>query len=413
MKKLILPLLVFLLNGAMLNAQNAPQTSNDTDALRNNALNVYMSANDYIKKEITFVNYVRDLKDADVYIISTSQRTGSGGTEYSYYFVGQKDYSGMSDTLKVASNPDDTQDGIRVKQVRTIKLGLARYIAKTPLAEYMNIAFSQKLPQTVAADKWNSWVFRTQFSGYAYIQESRKQEQYSGYLSGSRVTENWKINLSANYSYSKVKYKSLNYTDETNSKSFSSLIVRAINDHWSYGGSVSMSSGTYSNKDFSLNVTPGLEYDLFPYSESTRRQLRFLYLIGFEYDNWTDTTRFDKVIDNHPVHSFEIAYEVIQKWGSAEVYVDYRNYLHDWSINNISLNTYLSLRIVKGLSISLSGSAAMIRDQIGIAKGNLTEQQILLQRKQMATNYSYNFQVGLTYTFGSIYNNVVNPRFGR
>jgi hypothetical protein len=39
-------------------------------------------------------------------------------------------------------------------------------------------------------------------------------------------------------------------------------------------------------------------------------------------------------------------------------------------------------------------------------------QDILLQRKQMATQYEYFTGFGFTYTFGSIYNNVVNPRFG-
>lgn len=43
-----------------------------SDTLRNDALNVFMSASDYIRKEIPCVNYVRDIKDADVYILSTT-----------------------------------------------------------------------------------------------------------------------------------------------------------------------------------------------------------------------------------------------------------------------------------------------------------------------------------------------------
>lgn len=43
------------------------------DTLRKDALNVHMEASDFIKKEIPFINYVRDLKDADFYIISTYQ----------------------------------------------------------------------------------------------------------------------------------------------------------------------------------------------------------------------------------------------------------------------------------------------------------------------------------------------------
>ena len=40
-----------------------------------------------------------------------------------------------------------------------------------------------------------------------------------------------------------------------------------------------------------------------------------------------------------------------------------------------------------------------------------TDEEILLQRRQVSTSYSYFAGVGITYTFGSIFNNVVNPRF--
>ncbi|NLA48263.1 MAG: hypothetical protein GX876_02240, partial [Bacteroidales bacterium] len=46
------------------------------DTLRKNAINVYMESSDFIRKEIPYVNYVREIKDADVYIISTRQNTG-------------------------------------------------------------------------------------------------------------------------------------------------------------------------------------------------------------------------------------------------------------------------------------------------------------------------------------------------
>jgi hypothetical protein len=128
-----------------------------TDTLRKDALNVFMDASDYIRKEIPYVNYVRDIKDAGVYIISTYQRTGSGGGEYSYFFVGQKENAGMRDTLKFVYSPDETQDEIRIKQVRTLKMGLMRYVAKTPLSKYMNISFSEPLSETVSSDKWNSF----------------------------------------------------------------------------------------------------------------------------------------------------------------------------------------------------------------------------------------------------------------
>ena len=101
-------------------SQEAIQTN---DTIRKDALNVYMSsANSYIKKEITFINYVRDLKNADLYIIVTYQSTGSGGEAFTYYLVGQNRYAGMTDTIVINVMPDDTEDLIRIKQVKSLKM---------------------------------------------------------------------------------------------------------------------------------------------------------------------------------------------------------------------------------------------------------------------------------------------------
>jgi hypothetical protein len=385
-----------------------------TDTLRKDALNVYMQANDYIKNEIPFVNFVRDVKAADVYIISTTQKTGSGGNEYTYYISGQLTYSGMNDTIMYLSGPNNTQDEIRAMSVRTLKMGLMRYVIKTPLAEYVNIGFTQKISQTVSTDKWNSWVFRTSANGSMNSQKSRTSQNFSGSFSANRVTKDWKINIKANYNYGKTNYNtgSSIYVSETDSKSTSTLIVKSLSDHWSMGGSISAGSSSYSNQKFYYSVLPGIEYDIFPYSESTRRQLRILYRIGYRFVNYADTTIYDMIQEGRGTHSLAAAYEVLEKWGSVEVGAEYSNYFHDWSKNNLSVDARLNLRVAKGLSLSLSGGASLIHDQLGLVKGGASPEEILLQRKELATQYSYNTSVGLSYTFGSIYNNVVNPRFG-
>jgi hypothetical protein len=45
-------------------------------------------------------------------------------------------------------------------------------------------------------------------------------------------------------------------------------------------------------------------------------------------------------------------------------------------------------------------------------KGEASEADILLQLQELETSYHLEGELGLTYTFGSIYNNIVNPRFG-
>lgn len=385
-----------------------------SDTLRKDALNVFMDASDYIRKEIPYINYVRDIKDAGVYIISTFQKTGSGGWEYTFFMVGQHEYSGMRDTISFVSSPDETQDMIRIKEVRTLKMGLMRYVAKTPLAKFMNITFSEPLSETVSTDNWDSWVFRSSFSGYLDAQKTYKSSFLIGNFSANRVTKDWKINLSARYSYSIDKFDidGETYSSDNNSKSFNTLIVKSLTDHWSYGGSFYIGTSSYSNLKLSSSFMPGIEYDIFPYSESTRRQLRLLYKVGYSYSNYMDSTIYDKIKENLWLHSLTAAYQVVQKWGSIYVSLGYSNYIHDWSKNNLSLDAEIELRIAKGLTVSFGGGAALIHDQLGLVKGGATKEEVLLRRKELATQFQYFTMFGFSYTFGSIYNNVVNPRFG-
>ena len=390
------------------------ETASRSDSLRKDALNVFMEASDFIRKEIPYVNYVRDIKDAGLYIISTFQRTGSGGGEYSYFLVGQHQNAGMRDTLTFMTSPDETQDGIREKEVRTLKMGLMRYVAKTPLSKYMNISFSEPLNGTVTTDKWDSWVFRTSLSGWFEGQQTYKSTSLYGNVSASRVTDKLKINLAGRYNYGTQKFDVEDdiITSNNNSKSINALIVRSISNHWSYGGSIYLGSSSYSNYSLSGSFLPGIEYDLFPYSESTRKQLRILYSAGYKFSNYIDTTIYNVTKEGHLMHSMSVAYAIVQKWGSANVSLDYSNYLHDWSKNNLSMSAYLDFRIAKGLSVNFGGGASLIHDQLGLVKGGATTEEVLLRRKELATQFQYFTSFGFSYTFGSIYNNVVNPRFG-
>ena len=391
------------------------EPGSDTDTLRKDALNVYMESSDFIRREIPYVNYVRDIKDAGVYIISTRQNTGSYGIEYTYFFVGQKEFAGMTDTLSLTATPDETSEVTRQKVVNTLKMGLMRYVSKTPLSKYIKISFTEPLNETVSTDKWNSWVFRSSVYGYVQGEKTYRSKYLSGSLTASRITENWKVNLRSGLSQSDSKYlinDTTTITGANSSKYFNSLIVKSLNDHWSIGGRGSLGSSSYSNEAFSISLMPGIEYDVFPYSESTRRQLRLLYTAGYSYVNYMDSTIYDKIREGLWSHSLSASYEVVQKWGNINLVVEYQNYFHDWSKNNLSLTTYLDLRIAKGLTLSFMGSGSMVHDQLGLVKENLPLDQILLQRKELATQFQYFTSFGFTYTFGSIYNNVVNPRFG-
>lgn len=404
----------------VLNLASHAQETTQTDSLRKDALNVYMEADDFIRQEIPFINYVRDIQDADLYIISTSQQTGSGGSEYTYYLTGQNQFASMGDTLKFSSSSDMTREEIREGKVKVLKMGLMRYIMKTPLAEHISIGFTQPISEVVSEDKWNSWVFRSNINGFMNGQKSNQSYDVFGGISANHTTADWKLDFGLDFSKGENKFdlgedeegNPLEYISTNTDKSFNAMVVKSLNDHWSIGGRTSVSASTYRNLDFQAGIFPGIEYDIFPYSESTRRQIRILYTIGYSYSQYADTTIYDKIEEGLFSHRLSVGVGVVQKWGSIDLSAGYSNYLHDWKYNNIYLNGSINIRVFKGLSFSIGGGGSIIHDQLGLVKGGATDEEILLRRRELETQYSYFTHFGISYTFGSIYNNVVNPRFG-
>jgi hypothetical protein len=88
------------------------------------------------------------------------------------------------------------------------------------------------------------------------------------------------------------------------------------------------------------------------------------------------------------------------------------NYLPGASRHRLELEGDLSLRIARGLSFTVEGSASRLRDQLGLRRRGATAEEVLLRLRRLQSGYEYQMQVGVTYTFGSIFNTIVNPRFG-
>ena len=89
-----------------------------------------------------------------------------------------------------------------------------------------------------------------------------------------------------------------------------------------------------------------------------------------------------------------------------------RAYFYDPSKFRITVDNEFDVRLFRGFSLNVNSNAAVIRDQIYLPGGDATPEEILVRQRQLATGYRYQLSVGLSYTFGSIFNNVVNRRFG-
>ncbi|MEK6596776.1 MAG: hypothetical protein AABY91_00485 [Gemmatimonadota bacterium] len=373
---------------------------------------------DFFRTEITWVNWVRDRTDAEIQLLVTTQTTGSGGREYTLRFLGLGAQATHQDELRHSSSATATEDDRRQGLVRMVKLGLAPFAARAGAVDLQvnsagRPAGGAGVPQP--DDPWNYWVFRVSGNGYFNGETRSNSASLYGSLRATRTTDLWKLRfeLEGSRSTSHFEFDSGDSFDsKLISAGASALAVRSLGDHWSVGVNLSARRSDNENMELAVRGAPGLEFNVFPYHESTTRQLTFLYEIGVSGFQYQDTTIFDKVSETRPNQSLTASLVTKQPWGSTNLSLSGGNNLDDWSQNRVTLFGSLNIRVVKGLQANFFGSYSRLRDQLYLPKGGATDEEVLLRLRQLQTSYRYFVSVGLSYTFGSIFNNIVNPRFG-
>jgi hypothetical protein len=371
---------------------------------------------DFYRQEIAFVDHVRDRTAADVHLLVTQQQTGGGGNAYTLAFYGQLRFDGVSDTLTLVIPQGSTEDEQRRALVRRIRLGLARYLARTPEGERAAVTLASSgptVPSRATRDPWNAWVFETEAQVELEQERSSSNTELGLDIRADRITENWKTRLSIGGDYEGESFDIDGERITSVRRDFGANVmqVRSLGRHWSAGLRLAAGSSTFQNQRLGVVIAPAVEYDLYPYDEATRRQLYIQYAVGGRSFRYEDTTVYFKLRETLPFESLHLSYMQKQTWGSINAQVAGYHFLHDLGKSRLDFNAGASLRIIKGLSFEFYGEYAVIHDQLYLPKGDLTREEVLLRQTQLATGYQAQIFAGLSYTFGSVFNNVVNPRF--
>lgn len=394
----------------------------DISLIKDGAPNIYIDCGycdlNFIKEQIPIVNYMRDRKDADVHVLYTSQNTGSGGSDFTLFFIGQNKFTNLNDTVKYATNKSDSDDQSRNKMVKALKLGLIRYISKSSVADQITISFPKNNKVEQPKDDWDYWVFKLSSNGNFNGEKSYNNTSIYSSISANRTTEDMKLNLSLSNNYNKSYYS---YETSTGTETINNItrsqyanasFIKAINSKWSWGIWSNAYTSTYNNINFSYSFAPGIEYNIFPYSESNIHQLRIYYKIYNTFNKYVAETFYFKKEENLWMNSLNFSFSVIEPWGSISIGSEVENYLNDFK--NISYGGYssASLKLFKGFSLNFYVNYNKIGKQITLPRATASLEEILLRRRQLETSYNYNAYFGISYSFGSIFNNFVNPRFG-
>jgi hypothetical protein len=277
-------------------APPAALTRPDSATLQSQAIRVFLDCQgrirgcdrDFIVTDVNFVNWMRDRFDADVQILVSGLTNGGGGTENTITFIGRRAFEGMADTLVLNTLPNDPDDRIRREFARVFKLGLTRYVARSPIATRVQVAylapFGQQQQQASAAnlkDKWNLWTYTTNFNAFVRAEDRQQSVNGSVSLSANRATEQWKLNFSVSGNVNAQRFEigatptrpAFTVTNEQRTYNANALLVRSLSSHWSAGLKVGAGYSDFLNQDLALRAQPAVEYNVFPWTEQTRRQL--------------------------------------------------------------------------------------------------------------------------------------------
>ena len=228
----------------------------------------------------------------------------------------------------------------------------------------------------------------------------------------SRVTEMWRYEFSLGYnSNSRItKYGDVDYKNITTSAEADYAIIKSLGPHAGIGLLGELKNDTYEYYKLNFINSLAIEYNFFPYDMSSRRQLYVNYFIGIDDRKYSGTIAYYNVTN--------IQFRIISSLlatakgsnGAMCLLISLIEVLDDFSRNRLSMSTNLSWRIWRGLSWNVNLSYSRIRDVINIPKDRIDPNDILTGVTRLPTTFSYSVRTGISFTFGSIYNNVVNTR---
>ena len=372
-----------------------------------------------IRTEISFVDYVRDPQMADVHVFVTSNYTVLSGRELELSFIGLNEHSRSNITLKRTVSQNASGEEARAILHDAIRVGLIPFVEQQRLEADFSLEFSgdrtETLEQQLETDPWRHWVFNIYGGDFELDLESNRTifDSRWGFYADHR-SETWKIRVRPYFNYDLVRIKRGDRPMVRSSitrHGLDSYLIRSLGPHWSLG-----LFGTYlTRNDRNLknygSLVPGIEYSLLPYEVATRRAITFVYTLGLAYVDYFEETIFNQTEEWLPRHEIDATIAIRQPWGDIYSGIEASQYLHDTSKQRAEIFTNLSVRLFAGFSLDVEGRFEMIRDQLSLPLGDASLQDVLLQQRELATDYAISAAIAVSYTFGSSFANVVNTRF--
>lgn len=378
----------------------------------------------YVRNNVKFVDFVNDSKIADVHVIASRKSTGGGGREYSLSYYG-KDFKQLSDiVLTCITYPFESSVQIREKLINTLKAGLLPYLnekngaSNVSIIDIVNEDASTDLNEVeiLSIDPWRNWVFRIGLGGGLSGEEQKSSFNYSFSFDADKITDQWK--LKTEYDYYRRESEIIDIEDDIEEVIHSLTLYQNFEVGYVYSLSKNLSSGlffqgsqsTYRNNKMAWAIMPAVQYNFFPWSEIDRRSFTVTYKIGPGHNEYYESTIYGMDKEWLWSEKLEIRLEKVETWGDLELWLEGGHYFPNFEKYYFEAGFELAFRISKGLSFTIDIQAENIHNQIYLPESELSLEDLLLNVRKPPTSFEYSSSIGISFQFGSFYNNVVNER---
>jgi hypothetical protein len=384
---------------------------------------------DYLRQELSYFDFVRDPHlDSVLTLVIVREPSGNGGERFSVSLlrpvsataapVAGREPAGSAPARSFVGAPGATQHALRQGLLQLVLRALQAELAGTTHAADFELRLPPRAPQSLEAvlDAWDFWVIAPELRASTEAQSGHYYAELLSSLNVWRITQAHKLRLSATQvssisgfrleDGSRVKGQNAEWRGRV-------LYALALGRHWAVGAVAAANRSDYENLDLHVHYAPLVELNLFPYSESSSQQLRVAYQLG-PWVNWyQEANQAGLRRELRPYHALSLIADINQAWGNLQWIGQLNSFLDAPELYRLSTGATVALRLAEGLALTLQGQAAFVQDMIAVRGRPVTDTELLLDVTQLPTSYTAELELGITYTFGSVHNTIVNPRFGR
>ncbi|MBV5314569.1 MAG: hypothetical protein JZU47_14815 [Prolixibacteraceae bacterium] len=385
-----------------------------------NQLNFFFDCEDcdltFVRQKLPFVSFVRDPKLADIHVLVSDSPMGSGGRKYFMHFIGIGSQAEQNFELEFLSNPSDTEDDLRKGLLKIFKVGMLSVMAQAGSLDNLKLDIQEvngTKADEMTNDPWKKWVFQIESGGEFQKEESQNEYSLRTEIRGDKITNAWKTRMEASYELNRENYydDGERFTNKQNEQQIKADFIKSLSSHLSLGLFGEYSANTYMNISNSFSFDGAVEYNFFDWDESNRRVFSLSWAAGLRTFDYKEETIYSKMNEKLPFEAARIKLELVQPWGTVETSLEGRHFFNDFSKYRITLDSEFAIRLTKQLSVYSEIESEIIHDQLYLPKGDSSVEDLLLKRRKLATTYEISGEMGIRFTFGSAFNNVVNERF--